>query len=111
MHLSFEESQEFTLSIPLETNLKEALGKCGKLSGRDVDKWEEANITKIPAHQIKAPLVEECELHYECKVVARIPLTKDMLDKSFSETFYGDDNYHVLYYGEILGTYIKNKGE
>ncbi|OOB78880.1 MAG: flavin reductase [Epulopiscium sp. Nele67-Bin002] len=102
-----EESQEFTLSLPLEVDLKKALAKCGSLSGRDVDKFAETGITKGRATKVNAPVVEECELHYECKVVTRMPLTQEMVIPEIAENFYNKDNYHVLYYGEILGTYIK----
>ncbi len=65
----------------------------------------------LDAHKVNAKLVDECELHFECKVVGRMPLTKEMLDEQYPDLFYKNDNYHVLYYGEILGTYVNRKGE
>ncbi|OOO00534.1 MAG: flavin reductase [Epulopiscium sp. Nele67-Bin004] len=106
-----EKSGEFTVSIPIDAELKKAIGLCGSLSGANVDKWSEANITKEEAQTINAPIVGECELHYECKVVCRMPLEEEMIDPSLVESCYKNGNYHVLYYGEILKTYIKQKGE
>ncbi|OOB77404.1 MAG: hypothetical protein BEN19_02020 [Epulopiscium sp. Nuni2H_MBin003] len=102
-----ENSQQFSVSIPIDNDLKEALAKCGSLSGKDVNKWEVANITPISANNVNTKLVEECSLHYECKVVARMPLEKDMVSAEVFEKWYNNDNNHVLYYGEILGTYLK----
>ncbi|ONI44177.1 hypothetical protein AN641_08010 [Candidatus Epulonipiscioides gigas] len=106
-----EDSKQFSISIPLNSNLKDALAKCGKLSGRDTNKWQEANLTKIDAHEVNSKLVGECELHFECKVVARMPFEKEKIVETKIENFYNNGDYHVLYYGEILGTYLDKKGD
>ncbi len=106
-----ENSAEFGLSIPLEGSFKEELKLCGTLSGRDTDKWERANLTKLPAPNIKAPFVDDCEIYYECRVIAKAKLEPDMIDSKLNEKFYNNDDYHVLYYGEILRTYVKRKGD
>ena len=102
-----EKADCFTVSIPLTTDLKKELGFCGSKSGRDYDKWQEAGLTKIPGHKVNAPLVGECDLHYECKIVGRQKLTKEVLLPDMTNAFYGDEDYHTLYYGEIVGTYLK----
>ena len=104
-----EKVDTFTVSIPFEkdTFFKEALKSCGTLSGKDTDKWQQAGLEKLPAHKVKAPLVGGCDLHYECKIIGKTELKPGMLDKDLEEQFYGKGDYHVLYYGEILGTYAK----
>lgn len=102
-----EKSEYFTVSVPLYADLKKALGVCGSLSGAGHDKWVEAGITKVRAHKVDAPLVEECDLHYECKLIGKTPLMEGMLDVPMQEQFYGKGDYHLLYYGEIVGTYVK----
>ncbi|MGL4735944.1 MAG: flavin reductase family protein [Cellulosilyticaceae bacterium] len=102
-----EKADAFAISVPLHVDLKEALKICGTVSGRDHDKWQAADITKLKAHKVDAPLVGECDLHYECKIIGKTPLSKGMLDDLIDTAFYKDGDYHVLYYGEILGTYVK----
>ncbi|MHC1750213.1 MAG: flavin reductase family protein [Cellulosilyticaceae bacterium] len=102
-----EKSDCFTLSIPLKANLKDALKYCGSVSGRDHDKWQGAGLTKVKAHLVNAPLVDECDLHYECKIIGKMPLVENALESDINSAFYANGDYHVLYYGEILGTYVK----
>ena len=48
-------------------------------SGRDVDKFAETRLTPLPATQVKCPIIGDCPLNIECKVVKTIPLgTHDM---------------------------------
>jgi len=102
-----EKSDCFTVSIPLKADMKEALKICGSLSGRDHDKWEKTNLTKVSAKNTKAPLVGECDLHYECRIIGKTALTSDMLEQSVKDKCYTKGDYHVLYYGEIVATYVK----
>lgn len=102
-----EASDSFTVSIPLYTKLGKELGYCGSKSGRDVDKWSEASLTKLKANKVSAPLVGECDLHYECKIIGKQKLTGSVLLPELTQTFYGDGDFHTLYYGEIVGTYLK----
>lgn len=63
-----EETKEFVVN--LTTNkLAKATDYCGVRSGRDVDKWKEAHLTPEKAQQISAPLIRECPVNIECKVV------------------------------------------
>lgn len=102
-----EASDCFTVSVPLKGQLKKELGYCGSKSGRDCDKWKDLNLTKIQAQKVNAPLVGECDLHYECKIISRQEVMSKMIMPDMVTTFYNHDDYHVLYYGEIVGTYLK----
>lgn len=102
-----ESADAFTVSIPLKADVKKALGFCGRESGRNHDKWKEAGLTKLQAHRVNAPLVGECDLHYECKIVGKQALSKDILIPNIDTACYSNGDYHVLYYGEIVGTYLK----
>lgn len=42
---------------------------CGVKSGRDVDKFLAQKLTPLPAETVKAPLIEECPVNIECKVL------------------------------------------
>ena len=47
---------------------------CGTRSGRDVDKFVEAGLTPEPAVHVKPPLIKECPVNVECKVVGMLSL-------------------------------------
>jgi flavin reductase (DIM6/NTAB) family NADH-FMN oxidoreductase RutF len=97
-----EESDEFAVSIPFNGQLKEELIKCGTKSGRNINKFEEYNITTKPGEQIKTPLVEKCDLHYECKVLYKQSLQSELVNNKEIKSNYKDHDYHVMIYGEIL---------
>jgi flavin reductase (DIM6/NTAB) family NADH-FMN oxidoreductase RutF len=86
-----EETGEFVLNVPTMKIVKQTLF-CGRVSGIDRDKFREAPLTALPAKKVKAPIIEECVAHLECKVVKSI-VTGD----------------HTLFIGEVVGAYA-NKG-
>ncbi|MDN5346661.1 MAG: hypothetical protein PWP65_225 [Clostridia bacterium] len=61
-------SGEFALNIP-GPNLLTAVQRCGKISGRDRDKFEETGLTPVQARKVGVPLIAECLGHLECRVV------------------------------------------
>ncbi|NLL70668.1 MAG: flavin reductase family protein [Epulopiscium sp.] len=101
---------EFTVSIPLEGNphIKKALGFSGTHSGREVNKFEECQITAVPGQKVEVPIIGECELHYECKIVYRQAMEPALVEEAINQRFYqGNNDYHVIYYGEIVACYLK----
>ena len=66
-----------------------------------------AGLTKLRANKVNAPLLGECDLHFECKIVGKQKLTKEVLLPDIDTAWYSDGDYHTLYYGEIVGTYTK----
>jgi len=52
-----EQTNDFTVNI------------VGTVSGRDHNKFKEKHITAIPSHKIRAPIIKECLLHFECRVI------------------------------------------
>lgn len=64
-----KESGEFVLNLTTEA-LAKATDYCGVRSGKDVDKWKETGLTKGRANELSyAPIIEECPVNIECKVV------------------------------------------
>lgn len=102
-----ENADNFTVSIPLSKNLKNALAVCGSKSGRDIDKFKECNLTLEKSKNVDSPIIGECELHYECKIVYKQEMNPEFLSKDIVGSSYADGDYHTLYYGEIVETYIK----
>ncbi|MBK5239934.1 flavin reductase family protein [Clostridium sp.] len=106
-HDLIENSDDFTVSIPLSKDLKNALAVCGSKSGRDIDKFKECKLTLDDSRNVATPIIGECELHYECKIVYKQDMNPKLLSRDIVESSYADGDYHTLYYGEIVTTYIK----
>jgi flavin reductase (DIM6/NTAB) family NADH-FMN oxidoreductase RutF len=54
--------------------LREAVNKSAQDVAPDVDEFELAGLTKIPAKLVKAPMVSESPVHFECKYVQTVRL-------------------------------------
>lgn len=104
-HDQLEKNPCFTVSVPMGVDLKKALGFCGSKSGRDYDKFKECGLTSQNASTVDAPIIGECTLHYECKVVYKQDMDPAKLDKQIDESMYSDKDYHTMYYGEITACY------
>ena len=87
-HKLIEETGEFVLAIPTK-EIVEMVHKCGRSSGRDIDKFKAFNLTPIPAKKVRPPLIKECVANLECKVVAKVTT--------------GD---HTLFIGEVVVAHV-----
>jgi flavin reductase (DIM6/NTAB) family NADH-FMN oxidoreductase RutF len=68
---SFElikKSKECVINIPTVDLIDEIVG-IGNVHGEKLNKFEEFNLTAIPAAKINAPLIKECYANFECKLV------------------------------------------
>lgn len=52
---------------------------CGLRSGRDRDKLEMAGLTPVQASQVAAPLIAECPLNVECRLLREVELGEYVL--------------------------------
>jgi len=62
------ETKEFVLNVP-STSMLEKVNITGIKFPAEIDEFEKARFTPMPASQIKAPLIAECKCHFECKVL------------------------------------------
>lgn len=62
-----KETKEFVINIP-DGKLVWETDFCGTKSGKDVDKFKEAHLTKEASKFVKAPSIEECPISLECKL-------------------------------------------
>jgi flavin reductase (DIM6/NTAB) family NADH-FMN oxidoreductase RutF len=97
---------EFTVSVPLNNDSAKALAFCGTKSGRDCDKVKECGLTLRKGEKVDTPVIAECELHYECKVIYKQVMEPATLDKDIRKSKYSNNDYHVMFYGEIVSSYI-----
>jgi len=82
-----EDHREFVINYPTINQLRE-MDYCGTRSGRDVNKWEELNLTKEKGSVVQVPLVKEFPWNMECKVIQRTEL-----------------GTHVCYFGEVVAVH------
>ena len=101
-HKLIESSNDFTVSIPFNNKMKNELQFCGSKSGRNYNKFKELNLKTISSSKVDTPLIAGCDLHYECKIVFKQKMQPENLINSYQKNHYTNDDYHTLYFGEIL---------
>lgn len=79
---------EFVVNIPGEGMLDE-VEYCGFVSGRDADKFAQGGLTPVPGSAIQTPIVAECPINLECRLVHTLPLGS-----------------HDLFVGEVVAVQI-----
>jgi len=86
-HKLIEETKEFVINIPDMKLVKETL-YCGRVSGREVNKFEKAKLTMAPAKAVKVPIIKDCVAHLECRLHQQVTV--------------GD---HTLFIGRVVAAY------
>ena len=99
-----ETSGVFTVNVATE-EMRRWVGVCGTQSGRDVDKFGEYGVAKSAGQMVGCPTIDESPMVYECRVVHTIDVLPETLRGDIGANSYPDQDYHRMYYGEILGAY------
>jgi len=105
-----EEMGDFTVNVP-PRELAVAASHCGTVSGRDHDKFQEMQLTAVPSREVRAPIIQECIVHYECRTVHRNDVAPDALAQSVLVEAYPEGNFHRVYFGEIVAAYADEDAE
>lgn len=91
-HALISQQKEFVVNLPTASMIDQAL-RCGSVSGREgVDKFREFGLTPMPSVHVKPPLIAECPVNLECRLV--------------SVTEVGD---HDLFIGEVLLEHVNEE--
>ena len=98
-----EASGEFTVNVPA-ADMQEITNYCGTVSGRDHDKFREKKVTPAKSQTVSVPIIEECLIHYECRVVHKNDVVARNLTPEIESGCYGGSDYHRVYFGEIMRT-------
>ena len=98
-------TDEFTVSVPLNGEMDAALGYCGSHSGRDGNKLSEAGLETLPANEVSTPLIKGCKIFYECKILMTKELKKEDLPADLQDRWYANGDMHVLFFGKILSAH------
>ena len=99
-----ETIKDFTVCV-LPDNFKDALNLCGTKSGRDVDKIEVCHFQIEKCFRAAAYFITGSEIHFECRIVHKHRIDPATLDPVIIERYYPLRDFHMVYYGEILGIY------
>ena len=71
-------SGDFVVNIPKE-ELLDKIDFCGVVSGSTTDKFKACGFTKLPSSDIASPIIKECPVNIECRVIKSLALgTHDM---------------------------------
>ena len=84
-------SGEFVINLTTK-QLTRATDFCGVRSGRDVDKFKEARLTKEEAQVVDAPIIAESPVNIECRVKKIMPLGS-----------------HDMFIAEVVGVTVDDK--
>ena len=87
-----KETGEFVINLTTG-KLAFATDYCGVKSGRDVDKFKEMHLTKLPAQKVGAPLIGESPVNIECRVTQTIELGTHVMFLATVEAVTVDDAY------------------
>lgn len=103
-----EKAQSFTLSVPVDQSFQEALTFCGTKSGQDVDKYKETGLSLKPGTAVSSPSIDGCDIVLECRVLYKQTLEPLSLAPEIKDKWYADDDYHILFYGEVVKAYKRS---
>lgn len=68
-------TRECVINIPTVELAKQVVA-CGNTTGQKIDKFEAFHLTAISSSHVKAPLIAECYVNLECKVIDMRMATK-----------------------------------
>ncbi|MEM3693363.1 MAG: flavin reductase family protein [Candidatus Bathyarchaeia archaeon] len=100
-HGLIEATGVFTVNVPAK-GMEDITDFCGSVSGKDVDKFKEKGLKALSGKNVKAPIIAECPINYECQVLYKVNIQREGLHEKIVEAIYPQGSYHTLYFGEIL---------
>ncbi len=98
------EADSFTVTFPTG-DMKKEINFCGSKSGRDLDKFKECRLATNQARKVSTPVLKVPGYHFECRIVYKTPMDPKSLLPDL-EKIYPAKDYHTLYFGEILASYL-----
>lgn len=67
-HSLISKTREYVVNMPT-VDILDKVKVCGSVSGRNVDKFEKTGLTPLPAEKVTPPLIAECPVNLECRVL------------------------------------------
>jgi len=107
-HACIEAAESFTVSVPRPGTMRDELAICGSRSGRDTDKIAECSLAVREGLQVDTPVLSDCALHYECRIVVRTQQARaDFSADDVLDAYYPQGDHHLIVYGEIVAAYLE----
>jgi len=103
-----EETGNFTVNVPPK-KISEIVSFCGSVSGRDYDKFKEKGLTCIPGKNVKSPMIEECVVHYECKVLHKNDIIPARILEDMTSQHYPQGDYHRVFFSRIVSVFADSE--
>ena len=103
-----EATRDFTVNVP-SRELEKVVSFCGSTSGRRCDKFKEQKLRAIAGKKVKSPMVDECLVHYECRVIHKNDVVASELAPDIPTMFYPEGDYHRFFLGQILCAYANDE--
>ena len=72
-HGLLKATPELVVNVPTR-DLVAKTDYCGCVSGRTTDKFAATGLTALPSQQIKPPMIQDCPINLECRVVKTLSL-------------------------------------
>jgi flavin reductase (DIM6/NTAB) family NADH-FMN oxidoreductase RutF len=98
------QSGDFTVNIASE-DLKKTVLYCGTVSGKEHDKFKEKDLTPISSKYIQSPIIKECIINFECKVIYKNDLIETEIPSEIVSSLYPKRDFHRVFWGQILCCY------
>ncbi len=102
---NIDETGVFTVTLPMDDSMKEALAFCGSKSGRDYDKVKECSLNLLAGKKVDVPVIDCKSIAIECQVMYAQRMDEALMTPEFKEQFYKTGDLHTLYHGKILAIY------
>ncbi len=99
-----ESARDFSVCV-LPDRYAKTLAICGTRSGRDTDKIKLCDLHPEKGLKSDSNFIAESEIHFECRIVHKHRLDPATLDPAIIKRNYPLSDFHMVYYGEILGIY------
>lgn len=77
-HQLIDDGGEFVVNVPWP-EMEVVSDFVGTTTMDKVDKWQETGLTTLPASEVSAPLLAECPVNIECRVLERVRLPSHTL--------------------------------
>jgi flavin reductase (DIM6/NTAB) family NADH-FMN oxidoreductase RutF len=103
-HEFVEDGGEFTVNVPDE-GMEKAVAYCGEVSGREHNKFKESKLHLVKGKKVKVPVIKECRIHYECRVIHKLKLNPRLVPDKVKKRLYPKNDFNTVYFGEILAAY------
>jgi flavin reductase (DIM6/NTAB) family NADH-FMN oxidoreductase RutF len=101
-----DQTSDFTINL-MPAEMADVILFCGSVSGRQHDKFAKSGLNPVPAQKVKAPVIEQALLQYECRVVQKTDVAPETFDRAIVDEHYRKGDFHHLYFGEILAVHAE----